>query len=228
MRRRTLLPSSRKLGGRRVAVTAPDRSLLLRKGAAEIPHGGGRKIEPDSYQYARLKRWIAEGAGFDDLASQSSPIVAIEVEPLQQSLLAGEAQQLRVTAVDGRGNRRCVTVEAEYESNAPSIADVNQRGLVEASDIPGEAAILVRYLGHVAVSRITLPRANIEFNGRRKRTSSTASSGTSCSGWGSNPANSRTTPLSRGEFISTRSARSLRPMKFVSFSRTAHRISERA
>jgi hypothetical protein len=149
--------------GRRVTVTAPDHSLLLRKGAAEIPHGGGRKIEPGSYQYARLKRWIAEGAGFDDLESQSSPIVAIEVEPLQQSLLAGEAQQLRVTAIDSRGNRRCVTVEAEFESNAPSIADVSQRGLVEASDIPGEAAILVRYLGHVGVSRITLPRANVEF-----------------------------------------------------------------
>ena len=149
--------------GRRVSVTAPDWSLMLRKGAAEIPHGGGRKIEPDSDQYARLKRWIAEGAGFDDLQSQSSPIVAIEVEPLQQSLLAGEAQQLRVTAVDSHGIRRCVTAEAEYESNASSIAEVNQRGLVEASDIPGEAAILVRYLGHVAVSRITLPRANVEF-----------------------------------------------------------------
>ncbi|HUG70105.1 MAG TPA: DUF1549 and DUF1553 domain-containing protein [Pirellulaceae bacterium] len=149
--------------GRRVSVTAPERSLLLRKGAAEIPHGGGRKIEPDSYQYARLKRWIAEGAGFDDLETQSNGIVAIEVEPLQQSLLAGDAQQLRVTSVDREGNRRCVTAEADYESNAASIAEVNQRGLVEASDIPGEAAILVRYLGHVAVSRITLPRPDVEF-----------------------------------------------------------------
>lgn len=149
--------------GRRVSVTAPEQSLLLKKGAAIIPHGGGRKIEPDSYQYARLKRWIAEGAGFDDLASQSHRIVAIEVEPLQQSLLAGGAQQLRVTAVDNNGFRRCVTAEADYESNAPSIAEVDQRGLIEASDIPGEAAILVRYLGHVAVSRITLPRPEVEF-----------------------------------------------------------------
>ncbi|MDA1049405.1 MAG: DUF1549 domain-containing protein [Planctomycetota bacterium] len=149
--------------GRRISVTAPERSLLLRKGAAVIPHGGGRKIEPDSYQYARLKRWIAEGAGFDDLDSRSSRIAAIEVEPRQQSLLAGGSQQIRVTAIDSRGNRRCVTAEAEYESNAGSIAEVDQRGLVEASDIPGEAAILVRYLGHVGVSRITLPRPNVEF-----------------------------------------------------------------
>ncbi|MBP90855.1 MAG: hypothetical protein CMJ64_29785 [Planctomycetaceae bacterium] len=149
--------------GRRVSVTAPDRSLLLRKGASEIPHGGGRKIEPDSYQYARLKRWITEGARFDNFESRSSRIVAIEVEPQHQRLLAAGSQQLRVTAIDSRGNRRCVTVEAEYESNASSIAEVDQRGLVAVSDIPGEAAILVRYLGHVAVSRITLPHPNVEF-----------------------------------------------------------------
>lgn len=149
--------------GRRVSVAAPERSLLLRKGAAEVPHGGGRKIEPDSYQYARLKRWITEGARFDGADSQLSRVVSIDVEPLQQSLLAGGSQQLRVTAIDSDGNRRCVTDEAEYESNAGSIAEVNRRGLVEASDIPGEAAILVRYLGHVGVSRITLPRPNVEF-----------------------------------------------------------------
>ncbi len=65
--------------------------------------------------------------------------------------------------IDGDGTRRCVTVEAEFESNAGVIAEVDQRGLVQASDIPGEAAILVRYMGHVAVSRITLPRPNVEF-----------------------------------------------------------------
>ena len=148
--------------GRRVSVATPDRSLLLRKGAAEVPHGGGRKIEPASYQYARLKRWIAEGALFDNQDSPSR-IVAIEVEPQQQSLFARASQQLRVTAIDSDGNRRCVTAEADYESNAGSIAEVNQRGLVEASDIPGEAAILVRYLGQVGVSRITLPRPDVEF-----------------------------------------------------------------
>ncbi|MEX0819460.1 MAG: DUF1549 and DUF1553 domain-containing protein [Pirellulaceae bacterium] len=154
--------------GRRVSTAMPQRSLLLQKGAALIPHGGGRKIEPDGYQFARLQRWIAEGARFvdlesDDLESSSSRIVAIEVEPLEQILLAGGSQQLRVSAIDDRGQRRCVTAEAEYESNAASIAEVNQRGLVEASDIPGEAAILVRYLGHVAVSRITLPRPEVTF-----------------------------------------------------------------
>ncbi len=149
--------------GRRVSLTAVDRSLLLLKGTAEIPHGGGRKIEPASYQYERLKRWVAEGARLDDLHSTTNRIIAIEIEPTQQVLWSGGAQQLRVTAVDSSGQRRCVTVEAEYESNASAIADVTPRGLIEASDIPGEAAILVRYLGHVAVCRITLPRPGVPF-----------------------------------------------------------------
>ena len=66
-------------------------------------------------------------------------------------------------AIDESGNWRCVTTEAEFESNAESLAGVDSVGLVQASDIPGEASILVRYLGHVAVCRITLPRPGVNF-----------------------------------------------------------------
>lgn len=47
--------------------------------------------------------------------------------------------------------------------NAASIADVDARGLIQASQIPGEAAILVRHLGHMATCRITLPHPGIRF-----------------------------------------------------------------
>src|SRR5688572_17053520 len=48
--------------GRRIALAAPSQSLLVRKAAAEVPHGGGLKIEAGSPQYRRLLRWIASGA----------------------------------------------------------------------------------------------------------------------------------------------------------------------
>ena len=38
------------------------------------------------------------------------------------------------------------------------IAKANRDGLVTVGDVPGEAAILVRYMGHVTVCRVTLPR----------------------------------------------------------------------
>lgn len=149
--------------GRRVMPLTPEQSLLYLKGSARVPHGGGRKIEPGSYRDRLMLRWISEGAQLDPENTEVARIVKIEIEPADQILLAGETQQIRVTAIDSAGTRRCVTTEAEYESNAEAIAEVDQRGLVLASDVPGAAAILVRYLGHVAVCRITLPRPGVTF-----------------------------------------------------------------
>jgi hypothetical protein len=155
-----LLKESR---GRRISPAFPERSLLLRKGTSEMPHGGGRKFVKGSARYQRLVRWIAEGSQFESQDAESSRIISIEVEPKRQILFGGESQQLRVTAIDSAGHRHCVTLETEYESNAGTIAEVDERGLIRASHIPGEAAILVRHLGHVAICRITLPRPGVKF-----------------------------------------------------------------
>ncbi|RPI77912.1 MAG: DUF1553 domain-containing protein, partial [Planctomycetaceae bacterium] len=72
-------------------------------------------------------------------------------------------RQLRVTAVDARGVRRCVTVESDYISNAGQVIAANSRGVLQSSEIPGEAAILVRYQGLVSVCRVALPRPNPGF-----------------------------------------------------------------
>ena len=149
--------------GRRVSMASPASSLLFLKASARTPHGGGQRIEPGSYRDRRLLRWIAEGARFDAVDDPASEIVGIEIEPQQQILLGGETQQIRVSTVDAAGYRRCVTNESEFVSNAASIADVDSRGLIQASEIPGEAAILVRHLGHVATCRITLPRPGVKF-----------------------------------------------------------------
>jgi hypothetical protein len=147
--------------GRRVFLAAPERSLLLRKATATEPHGGGHRLDIDSLRYRRLHRWIAEGAKY--VTDDAPQVVRIEVEPAEQVLLAKGVQQVRVWAVDEAGVRRCVTTEAEYESNASTIAAVDGRGYVQASDIPGEAAILAKYLGHVAICRVTLPRPGVSF-----------------------------------------------------------------
>ena len=142
--------------GRRLSVTAPETSLLIRKATAEVPHGGGRKIEPASPQYKRVLRWIAAGA--QPGVENERRVIAVEVEPAELVMTPGGTQQLRVWAIDDQGQRRCATVESDFISNAPHIADSNPRGLLQASEIPGEAAVLVRYLGHVAVCRVTMPR----------------------------------------------------------------------
>lgn len=159
---------TRETKGRRISLTAPERSMLLLKATAALPHGGGRKMEPHGPQYERLLRWI--GSGAPRTVTHERRVIGIEVEPAEFIIAAHGTQQLRVTAIDDAGVRRCATIESDYITNASQICEVDSRGLIQASDIPGEAAILVRYLGHVAVCRVALPRiegtlpARVEHN----------------------------------------------------------------
>jgi hypothetical protein len=146
--------------GRRIFPGAPENSLVLRKAAGQVAHGGGKRLALDSLAYRRLHRWLSEGARF---GVGPASVTAIEVEPQQQVLGLGGTQQLRVTAIDRDGKRRCVTLDAEYASNAAAIAGVDERGWVRAGNFPGQAAILVRYLGHVTICRVTIPRPGVRF-----------------------------------------------------------------
>ena len=147
--------------GRRISVSTPEASLLIQKGVALMPHGGGAKIPRGGLWHRRLSRWMKEGARRD--AADTHSIASIEVEPQQVRMSSTATQQLRVTAVDQDGARRCVTIEAEYQSNAEPIATADRSGLIRVSGIPGEAAILVRYMGHVGVCRVTLPQSDVDF-----------------------------------------------------------------
>jgi hypothetical protein len=147
--------------GRRIFPASPENSLFLLKAAGIVPHGGGKKIDADGLRYRRLLRWIREGSQY--AGSNASPVKALEVESNQRTMALGSTQQLRVTAIAADGSRRCVTAEAEYSSNAETIAGADGRGLITAGSKPGEAAILVRYMGHVTVCRVTLPRPGVKF-----------------------------------------------------------------
>jgi hypothetical protein len=146
--------------GRRLFPAAPEASLLLRKATGTISHGGGKRLTPGTLHYQRFARWITEGARY---GQDTASITAIEVEPREQILAFGGTQQLRVTAIDADGKRRCVTLDAEYDSNAGSIARADEQGLVRANNIPGQAAILVRFLGHVTQCRVVIPRTDTAF-----------------------------------------------------------------
>ena len=142
--------------GRRVNLAHPDDSLLLMKATARTQHGGGMKLDRDGPRFELLRRWIREGAPFESISDQ--PVDHIEVEPLELVMRPKESQQLRVTAIDAAGRRQCVTTVADYVSNAPQIINPTHRGIVESSEIPGEATVLVRYLDQVSACRIILPR----------------------------------------------------------------------
>ncbi|MCC6882424.1 MAG: DUF1549 domain-containing protein [Verrucomicrobiales bacterium] len=141
--------------GRRVFPPAPDQSLLLLKSANIVPHGGGKKLGPESEGYQTLVRWISEGMPY---GSETDPkIAAIEVQPSRLTMKVNTTQALKVTAHYSDGSSRDVTGMALYEANDKSMAGVTREGVVQTLDIPGNVAVMVRYSGLVSVFSISIP-----------------------------------------------------------------------
>jgi len=141
------------LSGRRFNRTEPAQSLMLLKPTAQVPHGGGLRLEIGSAYYNTILQWITEGTDFGDPVSAT--VTKLEVTPPEILLdKPGPKQQLTVTAQYADGSSREVTKDAIYSSNTPTIADVNDAGLV-TSIRKGEAAMLIRYEGKLAVINVT-------------------------------------------------------------------------
>ena len=143
--------------GRRVFPAAPEASLMLLKPTATIAHGGGRRLAVGSPEYRTIARWIGQGAPFH--AGDEPQCTRIAVWPDQRVLHAEKTQQLRVVAHHEDGSTVDVTRLAQYESNAPDLATVDDRGVVRALDAVGEATIMARFGGQVAVARLLIPSA---------------------------------------------------------------------
>ena len=141
--------------GRRLFPAAPEHSLLLLKGIAAVPHGGGDRLKKDSHEYALMVRWITQGMpyGRDDAAM----VTGISVFPRHRVMAPDGRQQLMVIAHYSDGTSENVTRTARYEPNDKLMADVNENGRVRMLGTPGEVAIMVRYQDRVAVAEATVP-----------------------------------------------------------------------
>ena len=141
--------------GRRLFPSNPRSSLLLQKATGQVPHGGGARLSEGSRAYRTIVRWIGDGmpVGADDAAD----VERIEVYPDVRTLPNGAEQQLTVTAVYSDGTTEDVTRWAQYESNVTAVAEVARGGRVRPAGMAGQAAVMVRYQGEVAVFRALVP-----------------------------------------------------------------------
>ncbi len=141
--------------GRRVFPVAPEQSLLLLKAANIVPHGGGKRLDPNSEGYQTLVQWISQGMLY---GKETDPkLLSIEVQPKHGSMKIKSRQQLTVKAHYSGGGTRDVTRAALYESNDKSMAEASEEGLIEILDIPGNVAVMVRYQGMVSVYSASIP-----------------------------------------------------------------------
>jgi Protein of unknown function (DUF1553)/Protein of unknown function (DUF1549) len=141
--------------GRRIFPAAVEQSLLLRKPTGQMPHGGGKKFEVGSPQYELLRAWLQAGA--PRTPADAPRIVRVMTEPASRSLTPRESFQLRVLAEYSDGKRRDVTDGCAFQSNDSTLAAVTRDGMVKAGVLPGEAAIMARYMNNIAVCDVIMP-----------------------------------------------------------------------
>ncbi|MFM8842845.1 MAG: DUF1549 domain-containing protein [Actinomycetota bacterium] len=142
--------------GRRVFAGAPEQSLLVAKPTGLVPHGGGRRLEPGGTEAAALLQWIRQGT--PRRAPAAPQLQSIQVSPAAITLAPQQTQQLTVTASYSDGTTRDITSLSAFQSNEAPIAGVTDGGLITAGGITGEAAIMARFLGRIAVCEVLIPR----------------------------------------------------------------------
>lgn len=143
--------------GRRVTPFAPEESLLLLKPTLLVAHGGGKKMEPESPEYQLIRLWLEQGA--PGPAKDDPTVTAVKVLPERRLLGTDEAQRLVVLAIYSDGTVRDVTDRAKYDTLNEGVAKVDGKGLARTAG-QGETNIMVRYQGHAAMARLTVPYAH--------------------------------------------------------------------
>ena len=141
--------------GRRIFPGAPSSSLLLTKATGRSPHGGGKRMGLDSYEYRMLVRWVEQGMPYGN--SDDPEVVGIQCYPETRVMPQNSEQQISVIATYSDGTTEDVTRMALYEPNDAEMAECSETGLVTTLDLSGEVAIMARYQGQVSTFRATVP-----------------------------------------------------------------------
>ncbi len=165
--------------GRRTNPNAPDESLILRKGLAQVPHQGGVRFKQTDAEYQLLRAWIDEGCRPSLVPTQAASVtgnnakkpispavpklVRLEVLPGARRLAENRPhQQLIAIAHFDNGTVRDVTDLSVFSTNEKEAASVDRNGLVEFSRT-AEVAFLVRYLDRITGVRLSYLQRDPEF-----------------------------------------------------------------
>jgi hypothetical protein len=165
--------------GRRVVFTDPKQSLFLLKPAMGVPHAGGLRFKPGTYEYRTLQAWIEDGAPAP--REDETAVTGVEVFPGHRVARLGPAPEITVAIPQPTGppqrlklsqSQRLVTV-ARFKDG--SLEDVTRKAQLKSLNDAvaalddsvvtlkdrGETAVMVRYRGMATVARFTAPYRNL-------------------------------------------------------------------
>ncbi|MCZ6793693.1 MAG: DUF1553 domain-containing protein [Planctomycetota bacterium] len=143
--------------GRRIVLSDPGLSLLLRKPTGAVKHKGGVRFAPDSREYRVVAGWIAAGASPPRPADPR--LTELEVFPSGVLLRPGDEQQLVVLAHFDDGHVEDVTSWVKYSATNSAVARVDDAGVVTVVGA-GEGAVTAWYLSHIVVATVVSPFPN--------------------------------------------------------------------
>jgi hypothetical protein len=148
---------TRQAQARRIDRSEPEKSLTLLKGTRTLPHGGGTRIEADSWQYDTLLDWVRGGAGGP--GAKDATVDRIEVLPKHAVLKPKDTLRVVVLATYTDGRVADVSRLAKFVSSEAQVADVDEDGVVKVGGY-GEAAVSAVFENRVAAITVTSPFPN--------------------------------------------------------------------
>lgn len=141
--------------GRRLFPAAPEHSLIVQKAVGDIPHGGGTRMELNSYATRMLSVWMKQGMPYGK--AEDPTITHISVFPKERIMQPHSEQQLVVTAYYSDGTVRDITRIAEFESNEKEMVKADEHGLVTTLNQTGSGSVMVRFQEYVDVFQAIIP-----------------------------------------------------------------------
>ena len=152
--RETLL----KDGTGRVDPVDPEASKILAKPTLAMPHKGGKRFEPDGWQYRLILRWIEGGAKG---VEKESHFDRLEVTPPEVVFREpGEKAALKVVAHWSDGGSEDVTCLTRFRANDESIASVDEDGVITSVG-PGDTHVVAFYDNGVSAIPVLRPVSNL-------------------------------------------------------------------
>jgi len=142
--------------GPRVNIKSPADSLFLLKPiATDDSHGGGKRMELNSWEYRIFHQWIADGARYDP--KKTIKVTQLKLDPPE--IIFNDRKQksnIRAIAFFEDGTQEDVTGLTVFSSNDESVAVVSKDGEVTVSRT-GDTAIIARYSGGVTSTQVLVP-----------------------------------------------------------------------
>ncbi len=142
---------------RRVDLTKPADSLLLKKAARLMPHGGGTRVTEGDENFALMLDWIQAGA--PGPRDSDASLERIEVFPKAALLRPKDKIRVIARAIYSDGTNEDVTRWAKFTSSEDLVAGVTEDGAITITG-SGEAAIIVNFGTKVTTLTVTSPYPN--------------------------------------------------------------------